>query len=258
MHKFLKQVAGLMLFMAAHASAAAQGDTVPLNPAEEMPPDSVFQTVPHYDQTEEHYFNQVTAIPTVESRKIPDKLVDSIRADEDYWYANKAPDRRKAPTPKKGITSQSWFKSIFWILLTVGFVALLIWFLATSNIRLFRRPLKGRDEGGMNEIPTENIFEIDYEAEIEQAIASGNYRVAVRLLYLRTLKLLSQKELISYTHEKTNSDYLQQLAGTALYKDFFRLTRHFEYTWYGQFELSPEGFRVMQNHFADFKQQLPS
>lgn len=106
------------------------------------------------------------------------------------------------------------------------------------------------------EQPTEDIFEMNFEKEIQKAVAEKNFRLAVRLLYLRTLRDLSDKNLISYTHEKTNADYLFQLAGTSYYKSFFRLTRDFEYTWYGQFELSQENFSFIQNDFSSFKQQL--
>src|SRR5690606_33793225 len=42
----------------------------------------------------------------------------------------------------------------------------------------------------------EDIHEIDFSEQIESAIASGNYRLAVRLHYLRTLKSLSDRNLI--------------------------------------------------------------
>jgi len=75
-------------------------------------------------------------------------------------------------------------------------------------------------------------------------------------MYLRTLRDLSLRNLITYTHEKTNSDYLFQLAGTPFYKSFFRLTRDFDYSWYGHFPISPDSFTTIQNEFNAFKQQL--
>ena len=77
-------------------------------------------------------------------------------------------------------------------------------------------------------------------------------------MYLRTLTNLSDKGLISYTHEKTNSDYLSELSGTSYYKSFFRLTRDFDYTWYGKFELNTESFALVQKDFNQFKQVLAS
>jgi hypothetical protein len=74
--------------------------------------------------------------------------------------------------------------------------------------------------------------------------------------YLRTLRDMSDKKIIDYTSERTNSDYLFQLSGTRYYKDFFRLTRDFEYTWYGKFNLSERDYGLVQNDFLEFKQQL--
>jgi hypothetical protein len=186
--------------------------------------------------------------------------VKKVKSDEDYWYANVAPPReKKEQEPAKkpvSIFNKAWFNTLFWILLVGGFVALLVWFLATSNISLFRRKIKATGEEDLEEIETENIFELNFEKEIQKAIDAANHRLAVRLMYLRTLRDLSLCKLINYTHEKTNTDYLLQLAASPYYKNFFRLTRNFDYTWYGHFPLTQESFLLIQNDFNSFKQQL--
>ncbi len=102
----------------------------------------------------------------------------------------------------------------------------------------------------------EDIFALNYEREIGKAVAEKNFRLAVRLLYLRTLKELSERNIIEYRHEKTNSDYLNGLFGGNYYQSFFRLTRNFEYTWYGGFPLSEEAYQMMQTDFFNFKSGL--
>ena len=89
------------------------------------------------------------------------------------------------------------------------------------------------EEGKEEELATEDIFAINYQKEIDKAAQQGNYRLAVRLLFLRILKNLSQKNIIRYTQDKTNLDYLVQLHATRYYSDFFRITRNYEYSWYG-------------------------
>jgi hypothetical protein len=106
------------------------------------------------------------------------------------------------------------------------------------------------------EEPGENIFDVNFEKEIQAAVASGNHRLGVRLMYLQVLRIMADKGIIRYTAEKTNSDYLVQLASTKYYKDFSRLTRNFDFTWYGKFPLSPESFGVLQKDFSSFKQSL--
>jgi len=143
-----------------------------------------------------------------------------------------------------------------WFLLVAAFVALIIWFVASSNINLFRRnrPLThGNDE---SDVEAENIFALDFERRIKLARDAGNYNLAVRLMYLRALRQLSDKELIVYRPEKTNGDYLFQLRGSAYYDDFSRLTRSFDYVWYGKFPLSKEGYEMLEKDFISFNQRL--
>lgn len=247
--------------------ANAQGiDTIPSLVIE----DSIFQT--NVASSEIYEFKETGDGTKVDTRTVPDEKVKKLKSDENYWYVDQAPtgDRESSPpgvnekgekerqeriTRSRTINFPPWARVLFWIILIGVFVALLIWFLATSDIRLFRKKPKLVEEQ-VEERPTENIFEMNFEKEIQKAIDTKNYRLAVRLLYLRTLRDLSNRNLINYTHEKTNSDYLFQLAGTPYYKNFFKLTRSFDYTWYGHFELSPDGFVFIQNDFSSFKQQL--
>lgn len=213
-----------------------------------------------YETTISHYqFKEVTTANKIDVRDIPEQNIQRVKSDEDYWYANLTPPRKKkeAESSKNlSIFDMAWFKTLFWIIVIGGFLGLLVWFLATSNVSLFRRKMKATDGENVVEAETENIFEIKFEKEIQKAIDAGNFRFAVRLMYLRTLKDLSTHNLINYTHEKTNTDYLLQLTGSSYYKNFFRLTRSFDYTWYGHFSLSQESFSAIQNDFNSFKQQL--
>ena len=245
-------VFSLLFFLDAKAQDSTT--TVEVSPPIETV-DSVYETSP----STTYHFKEVTAVNKVDARTIPSNDLKKVKSDEDYWYVNLAPPREKkkeAPENKNPISDKGWVKTLFWVLLIGAFIALLIWFLTTGNINLFRRGPKASSIESEEEIETDNIFEINFEKEIQKAIDAANYRLAVRLMYLRTLKDLSLQNLINYTHEKTNSDYLFQLAGSSYYKNFFRLTRDFDYTWYGHFPLSQESFSIIQNDFNNFKKQL--
>ncbi|WP_299589124.1 DUF4129 domain-containing protein [Mucilaginibacter sp.] len=103
----------------------------------------------------------------------------------------------------------------------------------------------------------ENIHEINFDAEIEKAIAQHNYRLAVRLLYLKCLKQLSDENLIKWQINKTNSAYLYELTNPRQKQIFGLLTRQFEYVWYGNFAISKQAFANIDLLFQDFKKQLP-
>ena len=202
------------------------------------------------------YFNVREQPKKISERNIEEEKIHSIKTEEDYWYADLQPEKKKEKPEQKNFLQGDFFKTLFWILLTGGFAALLIWFLASGNISLFKRRTQVNDEEEDALAGAEDIFALNYDRDIEKAVNGGNFRLAVRLLYLQTLKDMAEKNIIRYSHEKTNSDYLFQLAKSRYYKSFFRLTRHFDYTWYGQFVLTPEAFRSVQKEFSSFKQQL--
>ncbi|WP_184550028.1 DUF4129 domain-containing protein [Mucilaginibacter sp. FT3.2] len=102
----------------------------------------------------------------------------------------------------------------------------------------------------------ENIHEISFDEAIENALAIKNYRLAVRLLYLRSLKQLSDNNLINWRIEKTNLTYINELADAAQRRQFIIVTKQFEYVWYGDFPVDGESYQKINAIFHEFKQQL--
>jgi hypothetical protein len=102
----------------------------------------------------------------------------------------------------------------------------------------------------------ENIHEIDFDKELENAIAQHNFRLAVRLLYLKCLKELNDAQLIKWEINKTNSEYVREMIGTNQGDSFNKLTRQFEYVWYGEFLINADLFHTINISFQDFKQQV--
>jgi hypothetical protein len=103
----------------------------------------------------------------------------------------------------------------------------------------------------------ENIHEINFDAEVEKAISQHNYRLAVRLLYLKCLKQLSDSNLIHWQIDKTNSAYLFELTEPTQKQTFGLLTTQFEYIWYGNFSIDQQAFGTIYSLFQDFKTKLP-
>ena len=197
----------------------------------------------------------------VQSRNVAQKEVNKLKGEDDFWYVDEAPKRAKPKEVKpkaasQSIFAQAWFGYLMWFIIIGGFVAILIWFLMSGNIRLYQK--KAPEINTVkDELNTENIFDIDYGAEIDKAINQNDYRFAIRLYYLNLLKELAQKTIINYKQERTNSDYVLQLWGTVYYTEFFKLTRNFEYAWYGQFPVSEEVFQSIRDSFQTFKNRLP-
>ncbi|MDT3405262.1 DUF4129 domain-containing protein [Mucilaginibacter terrae] len=102
----------------------------------------------------------------------------------------------------------------------------------------------------------ENIHQISFNQEIEKATAEGNYRLAVRLLYLRTLKQLNDTGLIYWKQDKTNAAYYHEIKDSEQQHLFGLITRQFEYVWYGDFTVDSTSYQKISGLFNNFQQQL--
>ncbi|SKB45056.1 hypothetical protein [Daejeonella lutea] len=102
----------------------------------------------------------------------------------------------------------------------------------------------------------DNIHEIDFDPEIEKATQNRDYRLAVRMLYLKCLKKLSDAGFISWQIDKTNSAYISELVNHDRKQQFASLTRQFEFIWYGEFNIDQSVFTAIKQDFKDFNQGL--
>lgn len=104
----------------------------------------------------------------------------------------------------------------------------------------------------------EDIHIIDFEASIESAESDGRYRDAVRLQYLKTLKLLTDAGRIQWKQDKTNASYASELAGTELADSFDALTYIYDCTWYGDMPVSGDAYTKIKPGFLGFRERLRS
>jgi hypothetical protein len=211
--------------------------------------------------TSSQYFSKRNTLvtDTFNLRHLPDSVIQKMRQDNDFWYANsvfdKPAEKKKNDSDKTPLGQQAWFQTLMWLIIIGGFAAFIMIYLANSDVSLFRRKPRSIADA-TDDVETDDIFAINYSKEIEKAVSLSNYRFAVRLMFLRLLKRLSEKNIIQYRQGKTNFDYLLQLEPTSYYHDFFRLTRNYEYSWYGQFDISSEKFSVIKNDFEKLEQRI--
>lgn len=153
----------------------------------------------------------------------------------------------------KKITSGFFiFLKYFFIAAGVGAIIFLVLKLAGINVlNTFRGNSKASKLAYAES--AENIHEIDFDTEVEKAVSVHNYRLAVRLLYLRSLKQLSDKGLIDWQLNKTNTHYINELTDSNQREAFKTLTLQFEYVWYGDFAINGEIFKNISLLFNNFK-----
>ena len=120
--------------------------------------------------------------------------------------------------------------------LLVLFIAWLVW---KKNPKLFMRK---EDEPLDYDVQEDTIYGVDFEAGINEALSRRDYRQAVRLLYLQTLKQLSDAGHIDWQPSKTPSQYVREYGQKA----FGELSNHFVRVRYGNFEATEELFQEMK------------
>jgi hypothetical protein len=162
------------------------------------------------------------------------------------WFWNKYED---IMSTQSGRTTM---KIIYW-LLGIAAVAFFIMKVSKMNrLNLFAASPQGKTTFAIEE---ENIHEIAFEEAIQNAVRDGDYRSAIRLMYLQNLKILTDKSLIAWQPNKTNRDYLRELI-PVLQQPFRRITDVFEYAWYGHLTVTQEDFTELKEDITRFQKQL--
>ena len=102
----------------------------------------------------------------------------------------------------------------------------------------------------------EDIHETDIDGFLQKAINEKEYRLAIRYYYLSVLKILSDKKLIDYHKDKTNSEYLLEIENSQTRTDFSYLSYVYSYVWYGDFPINETNFKLVENKYQSFKKAL--
>ena len=246
--------------------AADMVETVTKKEAEEVVDDSVVAAADKVIQ--EHYlWDQATPViaDTIQSyadyplviRNVPDTMMKVLQGDKKLHYVLK----KKEPPRRSGWAD--FLNAVFNLIamlhkliiaIVVVFLCWLVYLYLKQNGYLFR---KTQQDTGKSVHLTEEEQDVDtYQQQIEEAIAAGRFRLAVRLLYLQTLRVLIDKDVITYSREKTNAAYLRSMLSTPWYKKFAALTLNYEYIWYGETPVNNQQFNDLHREFRQFMNEL--
>ena len=189
-----------------------------------------------------------------------DEQLNKFHSDRDYQYNYDA----KPPTsPWARFREWFWrkvneffsskaYKSLWQYVILLAIAVAVIWLLIKADVLAFMFPKKAQDAPLDYENLGENIHEINFETAIEEAVTQRNFRLAVRLLYLQTLKRLTDANLIAWKPDKTNRQYVYEMANSPFHADFEYLTTQFEFVWYGDFPVDEARFQQVKNNFLAF------
>ena len=130
------------------------------------------------------------------------------------------------------------------VIIFIVIVLLLVWFVYRKRPELFKRTGKTAIAYTVHE---DTIYGVDFQAEIAMALSRGDYKEASRLLYLQTLKFLSDKELIDWQLYKTPTQYIYEVKPETRREPFRDLTNRFLRVRYGNFDATEQSFNEMKN-----------
>jgi hypothetical protein len=97
----------------------------------------------------------------------------------------------------------------------------------------------------------QHIFETEFDRFLRNALSSGDYKLAVRIYYLKIIKSLAEHKLIKWKKDKTNATYLREMRQHNLYEEFRNLTAMYEKIWFGDIMFTESDFGVLKPTLDD-------
>ena len=145
-------------------------------------------------------------------------------------------------------------KIMIWSIV-IASVTIIIWLLSKSELVSLIKPKPKTASFNFNDI-TEDLDAINFNEKISEALNNSEFRLAIRWQYLKTLFLLDKKQIIVFAPHKTNIDYGTELKGKLFYDTFIKLSRIYEYVWYGEFALKESVYKINSLEFEKMEKQI--
>jgi hypothetical protein len=158
---------------------------------------------------------------------------------------------------RKIFTSEGYYTFIDYLL--YGLIAfsliMIILGLLKTELRGLIYPKEKKYLIGMKE-SDEDINKMNLDDLVDDAVNKKEYRLAIRYLFLKSLKILQEKNIIDWKINKTNNLYIEEVKETELKNSLADVTRLFEGIWYGDFIITEPEYKTVSSYFYDFNSRL--
>lgn len=217
----------------------------------------IFSLLPAYsfstDHAEVQYDNSDITV-----RSPDDQFLEKYKSDRDFDYLKNV----RETTNYFGLLLNRFFRRIslflgsgdaFSLIIYAVFVVLIVLLIIKlTNTRISAIFYKNRQNNRIHVTEGKDDIEEDIDDLLKKEILNRKFRQAVRLSYLKVLKILDELKLINWRIDKTNTDYYWELDSTAFQKQFAELTRVYDLYCYGNFPLDESSFKTAYNQFQMF------
>jgi hypothetical protein len=197
----------------------------------------------------------------VDVRLVPEDQIQEYKNDPDFNYNTNFAEPDDWITKIKNwinqqlatLTSSDAYSTIFdYIYYALMIIALIL--IVRGLIKADRRGLlfgkSNSDELIMKEF-NEDINKLNFDDLISSAIETKNYKLAIRYLYLKSLQLLSDHEIIELKENKTNHQYLSEIKNSRISGAFRNAMIIFEWIWYGEFSIDERTMNSSRDEFNE-------
>ncbi|MBX2964694.1 MAG: DUF4129 domain-containing protein [Cyclobacteriaceae bacterium] len=197
----------------------------------------------------------------VEIRQLDEDVLNTLKADPDMEYGRSPSAVNLWERFKRWLNnlisslfnaavSANWFNIFIVILSAIVLIYVILRLLKVDALNMF---YTGKRAAIPHGVLDEDIHAMDFDTLINDALQKNEYRLAIRLLFLKSLKLLADKQHILWQPGKTNHDYLNELTAQNLKTGFNELNFYFEYAWYGNFIINEALYKKANDLYNDWK-----
>ncbi|MEE9437846.1 MAG: hypothetical protein V3V14_02530 [Saprospiraceae bacterium] len=188
-------------------------------------------------------------------KKLSDEEVNSLKEIVKYEETKGKLVNRKfnIKTPQKNMPSKigglgsGLLNMVLYLIIALLVIGLI--FVVFSNIKLDKKVSKIEKDPNLSD---EEIDEIDVDKGLKDALVAQDYRMAIRMLFIRLLQHLVKEKSIIWKLKKTNRDYLNEMVEHKNYSKFRTLVMAYDNVWYGSQPIDKIYYDFLKIEFDSF------
>lgn len=155
----------------------------------------------------------------IDTLKTDSAMLNALRNNPDFGYSRELVQVKSSTWQWMSHRLAEWYQSLLnsvfpnennwylWLIVALVVIGIIIAIVVVRNRYLLR--LKENTDSGYV-VTDDTIYGIDFEQQIKAALGRDDYRTALRMIYLQTLKWLDDNHHIHWQPQKTPSQYVRE------------------------------------------------